>query len=123
MPQRSRQKTLRKRPRLPASARSKVQDELTEVTRHRAAISEMLRAIARSPHDLQPIFDTVLDGARRLCQAETGSLRLSEQAGLRLVAVNGHLPWSPPELLEHSSYIGQFAASTVASPHPRPGST
>jgi signal transduction histidine kinase len=108
---RQNQKTRRKRPRLPASARSKLQDELTEVTRHRAAISGVLRAIASSPHDLQPIFDTILDSARRLCQAEVGSLRLSEQAGLRLVAVKGNLPWSPPELLEHSSYVGPFAAS------------
>src|ERR1700755_3163253 len=90
---------------------SELEDELTEVTRHRAAISEVLRAIAGSPHDLQPIFDTIVESARRLCQAEVGSLRLSEQAGLRLVAVNGDLPWSPPELLEHGSYIGEFAAS------------
>jgi signal transduction histidine kinase len=88
-----------------------LQDELTEVTRHRAAISEVLRAIASSPHDLQPIFDTILDSASRLCQAEVGSLRLSEQAGLRLVAVKGNLPGSPPELLEHSSFVGQFAAN------------
>jgi signal transduction histidine kinase len=108
---RQNQKTRRQRPRLPASVRSKLLDELTEVTRHRAAISEVLRAIASSPHDLQPIFDTILDSARRLCQAEVGTLRLSEQAGLRLVAANGYLPWSLPELLEHSSYIGQFAAS------------
>src|ERR1700722_15577291 len=104
-------RTRRKPTRLPASARTKLQDELTEVTRHRAAISEVLRAIASSPHDLQPIFDTIVDSARHLCQAEVGSLRLSEQAGLRLVAVKGNLPWSPPELLEHSSYVGQFAAS------------
>jgi len=29
-----------------------LQQELTEVVRHRAAISEVLRAIASSPHDL-----------------------------------------------------------------------
>jgi C4-dicarboxylate-specific signal transduction histidine kinase len=106
---RQHQKTRPKRPRLSASARSKLQDELTEVTRHRAVIAEVLRAIANSPHDLQPIFDTILDSATRLCQAEVGSLRLSEQAGLRLVSAKGKLPW--PELLEHSSYVGQFAAS------------
>jgi C4-dicarboxylate-specific signal transduction histidine kinase len=39
-----------------------------------------------------------------------GTLRLSEQAGLRLVAVKGNLPRSVPELLEHSSFVGQFAA-------------
>jgi len=103
------QKTGRTRPRLPASARSKLQDELAEATRHRAVISEVLRAIANSPHDLQPIFDTILDSATRLCQAEVGSLRLSEQAGLRLVAATGNWPW--PQLLEHSSFVGQLAAS------------
>jgi signal transduction histidine kinase len=107
---RQNQKGRRKRPELSASARSKLQEELTEITLHRAAISEVLRAIASSPHDLQPIFDTILDSARRLCQAEAGSLRLSEQAGLRLVAVKGDFSWSPPELLEHSSSVGQFAA-------------
>jgi signal transduction histidine kinase len=108
---RQNQKTRRKRPRLPASARSKLKDELTELTRYRAAISEVLHVIAGSPHDLQPVLDTIVESARRLCQAESGSLRLHEQAGLRLVAVKGNLQWSPPELLEHSSYIGQFAAS------------
>ena len=67
---RQNQKTRRKRPGLPASARSKLLDELTEVTRHRAAISEVLRAIASSPHDLQPIFDTILDSAGLLFSAK-----------------------------------------------------
>src|SRR5882762_11517764 len=89
---------------------SELEDRVTELIEQQTAISEVLRAIASSPHDLQPIFDTILDSARRLCQAEVGSLRLSEQAGLRLVAVKGNLPWSPPELLEHSSFVGQFAA-------------
>ena len=52
--------------RLLPPTRSELQDELTEVTRHREAISEVLRALASSPHDLQPIFDTILDSAKRL---------------------------------------------------------
>jgi hypothetical protein len=39
---------------------------LAEVLRQRAAISAVLRAIANSPHDLQPIFDTIIDNAVRL---------------------------------------------------------
>ena len=66
---RQNQKNLRKRPRLPASVRSRLQDELTEVTRHRAAISDLLRAIASSPHDLQPVFDAIVDNADSLCEA------------------------------------------------------
>jgi signal transduction histidine kinase len=93
-----------------AQAVSDLQNELAEVLRQRAAISAVLRAIASSPHDLQPIFETILDSARRLCQAEVGTLRVSEQAGFRLVAINGNLTPSPPELLEHSGHISQFAA-------------
>jgi hypothetical protein len=66
--------------------RSELQQELTEVVRHRAAISEVLRVIASSPHDLQPIFDTIIGSATRLCRTNIGTLRLYEGKGLRLVA-------------------------------------
>jgi len=69
-----------------AHGRSDLQKELAEVLRQRAAISAVLHAIAGSPHDLQPIFDTILDSARRLSRADTGSFRLVEEAGFRLVA-------------------------------------
>src|SRR5258705_8414212 len=68
---------------------SELQDRLTELVEQQTAISEVLRAIASSPHDLQPIFDAILDSATRLCRADAGSLRLSEESGLRLVAVRG----------------------------------
>ena len=68
---------------------SELQDRVTELIEQQTAISEVLRAIANSPHDLQPIFDAILDSATRLCRADIGSLRLSEESGLRLVAVRG----------------------------------
>jgi len=70
-------------------SRSEPQDRVTELVEQQTAISEVLRAIASSPHDLQPIFDAILDSATRLCRADTGTLRLSEESGLRLVAVRG----------------------------------
>jgi len=85
---------------------------LTEVARHRAAISEVLRAIASSPHDLQPIFDTIVDSAIRLCQANGSSLRLQEE-GVRLVALKGDPDvldqWSPPILAGPDSIMSQLA--------------
>src|SRR6516164_3974471 len=93
---------------------SDLQKELAEVLRQRAAISAVLRAIASSPHDLQPIFDAILDSATRLCRAEAGTFRLVEEAGYRLVAhklspavLEGY---SPPMLREHSSTIGRLIA-------------
>jgi signal transduction histidine kinase len=70
-------------------AASESQDRVTELIEQQTAISEVLRAIANSPHDLQPIFDAILDSATRLCRADIGSLRLSEESGLRRVALRG----------------------------------
>jgi hypothetical protein len=62
-----------------AQAASEPQDRVTELIEQQTAISEVLRAIASSPHGLQPIFDAILDSAARLCRAEVGTLRLSEE--------------------------------------------
>ena len=89
-------------------------EELAEVLRQRATISDVLRAIANSPHDLQPIFDTILDNAVHLCRAEWGGFRLIEEAGFRLVAFKPDpvaSVWVPPMLLEHGSYIGRLFGS------------
>ena len=58
-------------------------EDLAEVLRQRAANSEVLRAIANSPHDLQPIFDTIIDSAVHLCRAEWGAFRLSGAPTMR----------------------------------------
>src|SRR5271154_2001212 len=88
---------------------SELQDRVTELIRQQTAIAEVLRAIASSPHDLQPIFDAILDSATRLCRADVGSLRLSEESGLRLVAVRGDpllvSQSSSPLLLEKGSFL------------------
>ena len=68
---------------------SEPQDRVTELIEQQTAISEVLRAIASSPHDLQPIFDAILDSATRLCRADIGALRLSEEGGFRRVALRG----------------------------------
>jgi signal transduction histidine kinase len=65
------------------------QRQVIELLEQRAAISAVLRAIANSPHALEPIFDTILDHATRLCRAEHGSLMLFEQNGYRMVARAG----------------------------------
>jgi C4-dicarboxylate-specific signal transduction histidine kinase len=98
---------------------SELQDRVAELIEQQAAISEVLRAIASSPHDLQPIFDAILDSATRLCRADIGSLRLSEESGLRRVAVRGDpllvsQVWSSfPVLAEEGSLTSRLAASRL----------
>jgi signal transduction histidine kinase len=99
------------------SAASEPQDRVTELIDQQTAISEVLRAIASSPHDLQPIFDAVLDSATRLCRADIGSLRLSEEGGLRRVAMRGgsvsQVLSISPVLAEKESIFGRLAASRL----------
>jgi signal transduction histidine kinase len=95
---------------------SELQDRVTELIEQQRAISEVLRAIAGSPHDLQPIFDAILDSATHLCRADLGTLRLSEEGGLRRVAMRGdpllvsHV-WSSFPVLEKESFLGRLATS------------
>src|SRR6202049_4055633 len=98
---------------------SELQDGVTELIEQQTTISEVLRAIASSPHDLQPIFDAILDSAKRLCRADMGSLRLFEESGLRLVALRGDpflvsQVWSSfPGLAEKESILGRLATSRL----------
>jgi PAS domain S-box-containing protein len=98
-----------------AHSRSDLQKELAEVLRQQTAISEVLRAIANSPHDLQPICDTIIGSAVLLCRADWGAFRLAEEIGFRLVAhkVSRALSelFSPRMLWEHSSFIGRLLGS------------
>jgi signal transduction histidine kinase len=98
--------------------RKGAEQALRELVEQQTAISEVLRAIANSPHDLQPIFDAILDSAKRLCRADMGSLRLFEESGLRLVGVRGdpflvNQVWSSFPVLDKESFLGRLATSRL----------
>jgi C4-dicarboxylate-specific signal transduction histidine kinase len=79
-----------KAPRRPRVAdRLELQEQVTELAAQQAAVSEVLRSIANSPHELEPIFDTITANATRLCRAEVGALILFEEHGYRIVARTG----------------------------------
>ena len=66
--------------------------QLTEALEQQTATSEILRVIASSPTDIQPVLDAVVQSAARLCEAGDVQLLRVEGDVLRLVASYGGLP-------------------------------
>ena len=65
--------------------------ELTETLQHQTATSEVLQVISRSPGELNPVFQTILASATRICDAQFGLLVLHEDGGFRCASMF-HLP-------------------------------
>jgi signal transduction histidine kinase len=60
--------------------------ELTESLEQQTAMAEILRVISSSPTDLQPVFDTIVRNAVRLCDGVFSALFQSDGTWVRLVA-------------------------------------
>src|SRR5262245_12492766 len=78
------------------SSPKKVVQHLTEQLesrdREQTATSEILRVIADSPTDLQPVLDVVAENAARLCQANDAVIFRIEGDTLQCVANYGPMP-------------------------------
>src|SRR6478672_13604062 len=72
--------------------------ELSEALEQQTVTSEILRVIARSPTDLQPVLDTVAENAARLCDATDAQIFRVENEVIRRVATYGSLPVPPTGL-------------------------
>jgi two-component system, NtrC family, sensor kinase len=96
----------------------KYRRELAEARKHLAesleqqtATSEVLKVISRSPGELEPVFQAMLDNATRICGAKFGVMFRMKNGQIELAATH-----NVPELLER--YIVERGPS-----RPRPGST
>jgi GAF domain-containing protein/HAMP domain-containing protein len=76
-------------------------NETREALQRQTAIAEVLRVIAASPTDLQPVLDAIADHAARLADAAAAAIYLIEGDALRRVSAQGELsdPQSSPLLL------------------------
>jgi signal transduction histidine kinase len=91
----SKRPVARKSPKTEGSRVRDLEKRLAEALEQQAATSEILRAISSSPTDVQPVFDTVVEHAARLCSARDAQIFRREGEHLRLVAHHGPIPTGP----------------------------
>ena len=66
--------------------------QVTEALDQQTATSEILRVISQSQTDVQPVFDTIVRNAVRLCGASHGSVYLFDGELVHAVAHDGYTP-------------------------------
>jgi GAF domain-containing protein len=71
--------------------------ELSEALEQQAATSEVLQVISTSSGELEPVFETMLANAVRICEATFGNMYLRDGEVFRIAAAHN----TPPPLLEH----------------------
>jgi GAF domain-containing protein len=65
---------------------------LSEALEQKTATGEILRVIAASPTDIQPVFDLVAHRAGKLCSADVAVISRIDGGGIELAAIDGLVP-------------------------------
>src|SRR5258708_3830501 len=66
--------------------------DLEEALQQQTATADVLKIISRSPGELVPVFQAMLENATRICEAKFGTLYLSEGDGFRAAAMHNAPP-------------------------------
>jgi GAF domain-containing protein/anti-sigma regulatory factor (Ser/Thr protein kinase) len=80
--------------------------EITEALERQTATSEVLKVISRSAFDLQPVLETVVESATRLCGATRGHIFRFDGELLRFAAAYGAWPGFAEYLEQHPARPG-----------------
>jgi class 3 adenylate cyclase/putative methionine-R-sulfoxide reductase with GAF domain len=79
-------------------------DDLGEALDQQTATADVLRVISSSPGELEPVFQTMLENAVRICEAKFGTLFRVDGNDFQVAAGVG----TPPELAEFERRRGPF---------------
>jgi hypothetical protein len=66
--------------------------ELAEALERQTAASEVLQVISSTPGELEPVFQTMLENATRVCGAKFGIMNLYEGDGVFVTAALHNVP-------------------------------
>jgi signal transduction histidine kinase len=87
--------------------------ELQESLEQQTATSEVLKVISSSPGELEPVFQTILENAVRICDAQFGTLFRYDGKLLHWAAGVG----TPPALVEFLKQRGPFLPPPTSKLH------
>ena len=81
--------------------------ERDEALEQQAATSEILRVIASSPTDIQPVLDSLVKNAARLCDATDAAIGRLDGDTIRAEAIHGSMPVPPPRRITRGTPVGR----------------
>ena len=76
----------------PPTELAATRQELREALEQQAATGEVLRVISRAATDVQPVFDSVVENANKLCAGDYAFVYVEEGDAFRNVAAYGGSP-------------------------------
>jgi two-component system NtrC family sensor kinase len=83
---------------------AEAREHLVEALEQQAATSEVLGVISRSPGELEPVFNAMLENALRICEAKFGAMFRFDGEAFDVVALMN----APPALTEFLEQRGRF---------------
>jgi GAF domain-containing protein len=86
-------------------------NELRESLQQQTATADVLKVISSSPGKLEPVFNSMLENAARICEAKLGTMALREGDAFRTVALHN----APP------AYVEERRRDPLIHPRPTSG--